>query len=382
MIDLKNIDIYKQKKIFGKYITLDTVEDAILPFQDYIHTIGKTVNGKSIYSLKFGTGNIKLLYWSQMHGNESTTTKAVIDFLYFLNSKEELAKKTLAKFTLIIIPMLNPDGAEVYTRENANNIDLNRDFQDKSQPETIFLLEIYNSFKPDYCFNLHDQRTIFSVGENGLPATLSFLAPSYNENRDYNEVRLRSVNMINFLNKNLQSYIPNQITIFDDAFNTNCAGDYFTSIHTPTILIEAGFYPKDYEREISRKFVFYSLIYTILYSHPNNINNTILTEYMNIPKNFKNYFDIIFKNVTFFVNNSYFITNFAVQYKEVLRNKTIYLDAYVVEVGEISGKMGHLEYDLKNGLILQNNKNYIEIGDTANFKIGNNNFINGKWINL
>lgn len=381
MNDLKKFDIYKQKNIFGKYVILDMVEKAILPFRDNIYSTGKSVKGNPIYSIKFGYGNIKLLYWSQMHGNEPTTTKGVIDFLYFLNSNEILAKEILEKYTLVIIPMLNPDGAALYTRENANNIDLNRDFQDKSQPETNYLLEIYNTFKPDYCFNLHDQRTIFSVGEKGLAATLSFLAPAYNENRDYNEVRLKAVSMINFLNQNLQNYIPNQIAIFDDAFNINCAGDYFTYLNTPTILIEAGFFPNDYDREITREHVFYALIYTILYPYEKSLNNTILTEYMNIPKNFKNYFDIIFKNVTFFANNSFFITNFAVQYKEELIDNTINFIAYIVEIGDLKDKMGHLEYNLENGLITHVNKNYLKIGDIADFKIGELNFKNGILIN-
>jgi murein tripeptide amidase MpaA len=32
-------------------------------------------------------------------------------------------------FTFYCIPMLNPDGAALYTRENANKVDLNRDSQ-------------------------------------------------------------------------------------------------------------------------------------------------------------------------------------------------------------------------------------------------------------
>ena len=41
--------------------------------------------------------------------------------------------------TLYIIPILNPDGAKAYTRLNANEVDLNRDAQDLSQPESKVL---------------------------------------------------------------------------------------------------------------------------------------------------------------------------------------------------------------------------------------------------
>jgi murein tripeptide amidase MpaA len=38
--------------------------------------------------------------------------------------------------------MLNPDGAKTYTRENANKVDLNRDSQDLTQPESKILRKL------------------------------------------------------------------------------------------------------------------------------------------------------------------------------------------------------------------------------------------------
>ena len=135
-----------------------------------------------------------------MHGNESTTTKALFDFFNLINSDSELVNKLLNTFTFYCIPMLNPDGAKLYTRENANNIDLNRDSQLLSQPESNILRQVFDDFKPDYCFNLHDQRTIFGVDESCQPATLSFLAPSFNESREINECRLKAIDLIATIN--------------------------------------------------------------------------------------------------------------------------------------------------------------------------------------
>jgi hypothetical protein len=45
---------------------------------------------------------------------------------------------------------------------NANEVDLNRDSQNLTQPESKVLREIFDLFQPHYCFNLHDQRTILS----------------------------------------------------------------------------------------------------------------------------------------------------------------------------------------------------------------------------
>jgi hypothetical protein len=79
----------------------------------------------------------------------------------------------------------------------------------------------------------------FGVSDTGKPATLSFLAPSYNENREINDTRLK-IHLIAGVNEILQEYLPNQMGRFDDSFNLNCIGDTFQYLGVPTILIEAG----------------------------------------------------------------------------------------------------------------------------------------------
>jgi murein tripeptide amidase MpaA len=135
----------------GKYIHLDIIAPIIDSFADHfeVKEVGKSVLKKSIYQVKIGSGKTKILIWSQMHGNEPTTTKGLIDFFNFLSSDTELAKQIKANFTLLCLPMLNPDGAFSYTRENANGIDLNRDAVAETQPEMQLLKRIYEHFNPD-----------------------------------------------------------------------------------------------------------------------------------------------------------------------------------------------------------------------------------------
>ncbi|WP_309597383.1 M14 family zinc carboxypeptidase [Flavobacterium davisii] len=167
---------YKEKSISGRYLTnthLERVLKELSPrFQKTI--LGQSVEGRPIYSVTFGTGTTKIFMWSQMHGNESTTTKALFDFFKFLDSNDSLAKAIAEACTLFIIPIVNPDGAAAYTRVNANQIDLNRDSVALTQPESQILRKVFQEFKPDFCFNLHDQRTIFGVGNLDKPATISF----------------------------------------------------------------------------------------------------------------------------------------------------------------------------------------------------------------
>ena len=364
---------YLEPKLKGKYIHLDVIFPLLESFKNVfeITEIGKSVQQRSIYQVQIGTGKTKILMWSQMHGNEPTTTKGLFDFFNFLSKDSELAQQIKNKYTLLCIPMLNPDGAFAYTRENANSVDLNRDAYLASQPEMKLLRILYEEFKPDYCYNLHDQRTIFGTEGFNLPATMSFLAPAFNNDRDYNEVRMKAIVIINKMNRALQEYIPYQIGRFDDSYNVNCTGDYFTTQNTPTILFEAGHFQMDYGRDESRKYVFISLLSSLLDNYENVIVDNELDNYLRIPQNNKRFFDFIYKNVKIIDNSVEKIINFAAQYVEVLENNEIYFKAKISKVSDLEEYSGHTEYDCESMLFLENGINIPEIGKEANFYLNN-----------
>lgn len=356
---------YLYNNIIGRYVTMEHIDTFLndLNSNFKISVIGFSVQNREIKSIQFGHGKTKILMWSQMHGNESTTTKGLIDYLNFLNNDEKELEFLSENFTFYIIPILNPDGAVLYTRENANAIDLNRDAFNQSQPESKVLNAVLNDFNPDFNFNLHDQRTIFGLLESKKPATMSFLTASYNEEREFNEVRRLAASVIVGINNELQKYIPSQVGRFDDSFNINCTGDYFTNIGYPTILFEAGHYESDYQRDIVRKYVFISLksaIYTILKSE--NPSDQILN-YLNIYQNNKCFFDFIFKNVRIIDNNVEKITKFAVQYKEVLSGNQIEFIPEIIQIENLEHIYAHHIIDFENKLYNYDNRNYPLIGD-------------------
>lgn len=361
---------YKEKSIEGRYITLDSIEQLLL-HNSVIETsvIGKSVQGKPIYQLKIGSGPIKILMWSQMHGNESTTTKALFDFINFL-TYSEIGIQFQKQFSFCMLPMLNPDGAALYTRENANLVDLNRDAQHLSQPESKVLRNVFNEFQPDFCYNLHDQRTIYGTEGFNLPATVSFLAPSYNQVCDINDVRTQAISVIVAMNKVLQNFIPKQVGRFDDSFNINCVGDTFQNLNVPTILIEAGHFPNDFEREMTRKYIFIAMIagFQFLESKENNPN--AVAEYLVIPKNKVFFYDIIYKNVSINYDNKKIIANIAIQNKEELVNDTLLFEAYIESIGDLKGYFGHFEFDAKTELYTDDLDNIPQINQKADFYIG------------
>ena len=375
---------FLESKLKGKHIHLYT----ILPVLDSLNSdfkiteIGKSVQQRNIYQVKIGKGKTKILMWSQMHGNESTTTKGVFDFFNFLQSDTKFAKRIKTDYTLICIPILNPDGAYLYTRENANYVDLNRDAFNVTQPEMKVLHAVYKDFQPHYCYNLHDQRTIFGTEGFNLPATVSFLSPAYNVSREYNDIRLKSIAIINKMNNVLQKYIPNQIGRFDDSYNLNCTGDYFTTQRTPTILFEAGHYKNDYNRDQVRKYIFIALLSSFDVSNENVIVDKELDNYLRIPQNNIYFYDFIYKNVKTIDNNEEKIINFAAQFTEEVNDGQLKFVAKIVKINDLQHFKGHLEYDCENGLFVSNGNNFPLIDEKADFFINNlTEFKNGVKIN-
>ncbi|POY36882.1 peptidase M14 [Flavobacterium alvei] len=370
---------YKEQSIEGRYITLDKIYPILekLNTNNQLEIIGKSVLDIPIYKFQIGTGKIKILLWSQMHGNESTTTKALFDFLNLLSGDSELAKTLLKAFTFYAIPMLNPDGAKLYTRANANEVDLNRDSQDLTQPESRVLREAFECFKPDFCFNLHDQRTIFGVASTGKPATLSFLAPAYNDEREVNETRLKAINLIAGINDVLQNYIPGQVGRFDDGFNINCIGDTFQFLGVPTVLFEAGHFQNDYWREETRKYVFMALVSSFEILSENDIVDSRFDNYLSIPQNKVVFYDFLYKNIKINYDGIEIITNFAAQYKEELIDGQICFNAYVVHISELENYYGHFEYDAKGAIYQDENENSPKLNQKANFYLNDKKFVNG-----
>ncbi len=340
---------FKVVELQGRYITNEHIEEFLLQLNSSFNlkVLGESVLDKPIYGLQIGTGPKRILMWSQMHGNESTTTKAVLDLIKYLMLELGNSRDILKSFAISIIPILNPDGAEVYTRINANQIDLNRDAQERSQPESKILRKLYDDFQPHYCFNLHDQRTIFNVRKINRPATISFLAPAFDEERTISESRLGSMKVIAAMNQKLQTYIPGQIGRYDDSFNQNCVGDAFQMLQTPTILFEAGHFPKDYEREKTREYIHMALMEALDTIRQEDLDKFTSTDYFDIPENQKLFCDVLITNAHVLDLNLEQGSKVSILFKEILVGETIEFKPKIeIQTSEIV--LGHEIKDASN----------------------------------
>ncbi len=347
MVDVHGYDKIRVASVKGRYLSPDSIQSFL---EDPGHLFrreqaGISVEGRPIQKVVLGSGPVRVLMWSQMHGNESTTTKSVLDLLQACRSDCRNAKKMLEKLTLVIIPQLNPDGAKAYTRENAEGVDLNRDAQARTQPESKVLWEVFQTHKPHFCFNLHDQRTIFSAGPGPNPATLSFLSPAADASREVTQSRLTAMKIISVINRELQQVIPGQIGRYDDAFNPNCVGDTFQMQSAPTILVEAGHFPDDYERERTRQFVFHALWTALESIASGNYRDETRAGYESIPENEKKYFDILIRNAQVIASAQRPPFSAGILYREELRTGSIHFRPEIEKEGDLTAYHGHKTYD-------------------------------------
>ena len=123
--------------------------------------ISESVEGRKIPVLKisnsdFGedTSKIKILIFAQQHGNEQSGKEGVLLLLKEIASGE--FDDFLDNADLLLVPQVNPDGAQKNIRRNGNNADLNRNHLLLTQPEVIGLHKLFNKYIPEATMDVHE----------------------------------------------------------------------------------------------------------------------------------------------------------------------------------------------------------------------------------
>lgn len=343
--------------------------------------LGHSFLGNDIYLLKIGCGSKKILVWSQMHGNESTGTKAMLDVFEFLKLGHKISQNLTEKLSLYFIPMLNPDGAERYMRRNSCGIDLNRDFVKEASVEIKLLKKAVYELRPDFLFNLHDQRTIFNVGGTPRPATLSLLAPSPDKSRSVTPERKQSMEVIAYIYNRLQSILPGHIARFSDEFYPTSTGDNFMLEGFANILFEAGHYPNDYERKHVRRFNALALLLAMEKIADDKESNAEV--YVKIPENDKKSLDVLLRNVLLKSENAESLIDFGIYFEEKLNQESGQLEWFskIEEIGDLSAYYGHLEIDMNGKEYCGHSSILPEPGQLADFSVGDIHFDQGRFCN-
>ncbi|TXE08535.1 peptidase M14 [Gelidibacter salicanalis] len=310
-----------------------------------VQKVGESIKGKSISLISIGTGDTSVFLWSQMHGDEPTATQAIFDIFNFLNSPDFKAEKEilLSKLTLHFMPMLNPDGAEVFTRRNALGIDINRDALMLQSPEGQILKRIRDSLDADFGFNLHDQSTYYNAERTPKPATISYLAPAYNYEKDINEVRGKAMKVIVFMNNIIQKYAPGQVGRYNDDFEPRAFGDNIQKWGTSAILIESGGYKNDVEKQEIRKLNFVSILSACYTIANGDYKNIPIEDYEKIPQNDRKLFDLKIERFTHKLLGKDYILDIGINHSEIQdKDQTdFYNVGSIVDKGDLSTFYGY-----------------------------------------
>ncbi|AZQ44170.1 M14 family zinc carboxypeptidase [Nonlabens ponticola] len=334
MINLPRYYTYQQfENVFMK-----VVEQLPQDFYRFSY-LGSSVQDRSIYGIELGNGNTKILAWSQMHGNESSSTRAIIKLLQDADLVE-----ILKNVRLYIIPVLNPDGADAWTRFNANGVDLNRDAVDLTQPESDILREAIDFFEPDVAFNLHGQRSIYGTTNSSLPAQMSFLSPAADKGKSITPARIKSMAVINAILGTVGNKIPASIARYGDDFNINCIGDYCQSLGIPTVLFESGHAGNDYSRDAVTDYTLDAIKVAIRYADDLSVisEDEVVQQYQQIPDIKANYCDILIHNVP---QNDRLATIAVMYHEQIVDDKLLFIPmVYAINPKEIL--YGHRSIDL------------------------------------
>ena len=124
--------------------------------------IGRSVQGRAITAIFIGYGKKNVIMDGTIHGNEKTGAFACLrtaELLLSYYRSDASWKTALSGYTVIVIPVLNPDGFVADSRYNANGVDLNGQFPPDgtpTEPETFALMNLMASHTPSVYINMHE----------------------------------------------------------------------------------------------------------------------------------------------------------------------------------------------------------------------------------
>ncbi|MCE1167312.1 MAG: succinylglutamate desuccinylase/aspartoacylase family protein [Sphingobacteriia bacterium] len=126
----------------------------------HLDTLAFSVKGRAIPLIHVKTDDksiknkINVLLFAQQHGDEPSGKEALLQLI------QEIADDKLDSYldymNLLIVPMVNPDGAEAGTRRNGRGVDLNRNHLILTEPETQGLHKLFNKYLPEVTLDMHE----------------------------------------------------------------------------------------------------------------------------------------------------------------------------------------------------------------------------------
>lgn len=134
--------------------------------------LGRVVSAAEVSSNgRFGTDTMKLriLLFAQQHGDEPAGKEALTLLLAKLASSSP--PRWMNRLDILIVPQMNPDGAEMHQRRTSDSIDLNRNHVLLTSPETKGLHDLFYKWKPEVTLDMHEYSSGKAWRDSGMLKT-------------------------------------------------------------------------------------------------------------------------------------------------------------------------------------------------------------------
>lgn len=204
--------------------------------------LGVSAEGRSVDLVRIGRGATRVLAWTQMHGDEPTHTSAVLALIELLIRHGDRAELSpiLAKCAIAFVPLLNPDGAERYSRYTAVGVDLNRDARRTATPEGRMLKLAVERVRPEFGFNLHNQNHRKHPRDDPRPTRMAVLAPPV----DAQESEPANLSLAKRLAGGVAAaaapLCEMRLTKYGADYTPTAFGEWFQASGVVTVLLESG----------------------------------------------------------------------------------------------------------------------------------------------
>jgi len=225
------------------------------------------VKKKPLIAIRISTNKkspLRVMITARIHGNEQSGMIALCKLLDRFKRENLNLKKPFSDFEFLIIPCLNPEGtiAAIKTqkncsgfvgkvgRRNAQDLDLNRDYEKLESKETQFAVSCYNLFKPHIVLDLHEFSTfpLFSTTYGFWRAEcFDMLVSTGKVPQVREEFRKFCLSLLDEVLKTLnnngirsEQYMLSKGMIGTEPFNVATASSYFLLRGAATYLIETA----------------------------------------------------------------------------------------------------------------------------------------------
>jgi beta-lactamase class A len=260
--------------------------------------VGRAASGRPLYLVRTGSGPTRVLFWSQMHGDETTASRSLTDlFNYIASSPDDpRVRRWLDQLTILAVPMLNPDGADAHRRRSVYGVDINRDARLLSTPEARALKQVQERYRPDFGFNLHDQNPRSRVGSSSRMAAIALLAPAPDDEATLTPGFVRARHLTAHLATALAPMVGQHLTRYDDTYNARAFGDGMQSWGVSTVLIESGSWRGDDSKHYLRTANFVALAAALDAIADGSFMNSDVARYTDLPENGRAVNDLVIRD--------------------------------------------------------------------------------------